>query len=482
MSLMSKIILISRVLGDYQAALLDDDVLAEIAIEQSCRPSLLGDIYWAKVSRVLAGMGSAFVDIGQEKMAFLPLDDKSCPHQKHRLQAGDWLMVQVVKEPIGDKGARLTTDIVLAGHYLLYLPMSVGELGVSNKLRPAKRRQLKQILQTLLESSIQGGLVARSATTWAGEDELVIESQNLSALWQQILAQKTASHQTKNKRAIKLWSRPTLPKQCLLDWAEPDTQVLVDDWDTYRALEQFCQQWLGFLVGNITYHDPKQRALFECYGVDTALQNALQKRVALPLGADVFIEQTEAMTIIDVNSGSFVDKYSSKQTAYQTNLYASKIIAEQLRLRQIGGIIIIDFIDMNDPVHQDNVLKELKKHLASDPAKTSIHSISLGLVVMTRKRTRQSLSKQLCQPCPTCHGTGTIKSIEMVAFEIYRELMRVARVYPSCQSLTVLVDGAVAEFLHTVGATTELSALLDKEIKLQVQTMTCHEQYQVIFS
>lgn len=488
---MSKTILINRTLGECRVALLQQDVPVEILVERQHHQSLVGNIYLGKVERVLAGMQSAFVQIGQQKSAFLSFADMpklkpalslSSRQHPNPVQAGEWVMVQVTKDAVHDKGARLTTDIALSGHYLVYLPMSHGYVGVSSKLSPAIQRQLKKTLKTLLnELSIQGGLIARSSASQVSNDEFMAEAERLLLLWQQILAQKATNYQSK-EQFVPLYQQPTLPLRCLSDWADSSTHVVIDNKELYQESIYFCQTWLPFIVPNITYYS-QQEPLFDKYAVETALQIALQKRVDLKLGGYLLIEQTEAMTTIDVNTGAFVGKYSLEQTAYQLNLEAAQVIAHQLRLRNIGGIIILDFIDMSNSSHREQVMANLKKYLADDPAKTNITHISpLGLVEMTRKRTLYTLTQQLCQPCPVCQGMGTVKSIETVGFELCRELMRKVRAYPACQSFTVVVDEAMAQHLKSTNALTDLAFLLNKTIHIQKQSLPYHEQYRIIFA
>lgn len=482
---MSKSILISRTLGECRVALLHDGVPVEILVDHQQNQSLVGTIYLGKVERVLMGVQSAFVQIGQEKTAFLhfadvPKSATKSPPTKTPLQAGEWVMVQVTKDAVHAKGARLTTDLALSGHYLVYLPLSHGYVGASNKLDSAKQRRLKKTLRALLNKQfVQGGLVARSNAAQASEDELSAEVERLLSLWQQTLAQKAAHHQSKSQ-FVPLYQRPALSMRCLLDWADVDTQIVIDDEALFQDSVRFCQTWLPFVVPNIMYH-AEQTSLFDSHAVEAALQNALRKRVELKLGGYLLIEQTEAMTTIDVNTGSFVGKHSLEQTAYQINLQATQVIAHQLRLRNIGGIVIVDFIDMSKPDHREQVVKSLKAHLASDPAKTNIVHISpLGLVEMTRKRTAHTLVQQLCQPCAVCQGTGVVRRIETVSFEICRKLMVMARTYP-CQSLTVITDKAVAEYLQTTQIMTDLALLLNKTINIKTQQL-CHGQYSLQFA
>lgn len=490
---MSEELLINHSKLESRVALLMGGITSEILIERHDNTSLVGNIYIGTVVRVLAGMQAAFVDIGEQRSAFLhasdmvgatelPLDKEPAPIER-RLRQGERLMVQVIKDPLGNKGARLTTEISLPSRYLVYLPDIASSVGISQKIdNEDERTRLKTTLQALLQTvNLTGGLIARTAAEFVPADKLEQDIYYLWTLWRTVLARKQLAVGKKN--AVLLYRELSLPLRCLRDLVNEKTSTIwVDDRQMFDTMTGFAKEFVPHIAHCIRHHTGDE-PLFELYRVEEALQGALKRRVDLKSGGYLIIDQTEAMTTIDVNTGSFVNGRTPEDTAYKTNLEASLAIARQLRLRNLGGIIILDFIDMAEPAHREAVLDNLKNELTKDHAKTSITQVSeLGLVEMTRKRIRESLPKQLCEPCSACQGRGFVKSSETVCLEIFRELMRCAKTYNAPKKFTVIAHANVIDRLLSSEADTvaELSELLGREIAFQAEGLYSQEQFDII--
>lgn len=496
---MSEELLINYTPMESRVAVLTDGVTSEILIERHQKLGLVGNIYLGTVVRVLPGMQAAFVDIGQARTAFLHANDMQKPkrssdsldevppapitqlriaHQsnasqderaeqngyssaidiqrpalpkkpespnaeliQYRLREGDKILVQVVKDELGTKGARLTTNISLPSRYLVYLPTNDEYVGVSIRIEETEERtRLKDILTQLMQNAnLKGGLIARTAAEKMSESKLKEDIYYLLQLWQTIIARQAATRLHSNKRSELIYQELSLPLRCIRDLVnEKTTKVLIDNEMMYHEVAHFAQEFVPFIAPMVT-HYAGEISLFDLYRVEEDLQNALKRRVELKSGGYLIIDQTEAMTTIDVNTGSYVGARCLEDTVYKTNLEATHAIARQIRLRNLGGIIILDFIDMSEEVHRADVLASLQEQLTYDYAKTNITQVSeLGLVEMTRKRTRESLPQQLCEPCPVCDGKGYIKTAETVCFEIFREIMRYGRTFNTPKQFTVI--------------------------------------------
>ena len=436
-------------------------------------------------------MQAAFVDIGLDKAAFLHASDivtaglniadaelKAGPVKDIRLlvHEGQFLLVQVVKDPLGTKGARLTTDITLPSRHLVFMPGSA-HVGVSQRIESeAERQRLKDIVSTCLDES--GGYIVRTAAEGAGEDELLHDGKFLQKLWAKVLKRKKNA-----RKETMLYEELTLAYRILRDFVGSDLErVRIDSKLTYQQLHAFTEEFVPEMTSRLEYY-PGERPVFDLFDVENEIQRALERRVMLKSGGYLMIDQTEAMTTIDVNTGSFVGGRSLEDTVYKTNLEATHAIARQLRLRNLGGIIILDFIDMQEQQHRDEVLASLQDQLKRDYAKTNISEVSaLGLIEMTRKRTRESLQQQLCEPCPTCGGKGFVKSAETVCLEIFRELMRCARTYNAPKKFTVVANSGVIDLLETIEADTvaEMEYLLGRPINLESDNRFNQEQYDIL--
>lgn len=503
---MSEELLINHNTLESRVALLTGGATSEILIERNDSTSLVGNIYIGTVVRVLAGMQAAFVDIGEQRTAFLhasdmvvngraelsfgkeqseklaKLDKKDTPIQ-YRLRQGERLLVQVIKDPLGNKGARLTTEISLPSRYLVYLPDIPSGVGISQRIdNEDERHRLKTTLQALLQTvNLSGSLIARTAAEFVPENKLEQDIYYLWTLWRTVLARKRLA--TGKKTAVLLYRELSLPLRCLRDLVnEKTSKILIDDRQLFDTMTGFAKEFVPHIASSLVHYTGDE-PLFDLYRVEDDLQNALKRRVDLKSGGYLIIDQTEAMTTIDVNTGSFVNGRTQEDTVYKTNLEASIAIARQLRLRNLGGIIILDFIDMAQIAHREAVLESLKNELAKDYAKTSITQVSeLGLVEMTRKRTRESLPKQLCEPCAVCQGRGFVKSSETVCLEIFRELMRCAKTYNAPKKFTVIAHANVIERLMSNEADTvaELAELLGKEICFQAETLYSQEQFDIM--
>ncbi|MBF7691157.1 MULTISPECIES: ribonuclease G [Acinetobacter] len=469
-----------------RVALTEDRVVKEVFVERTLKRGLVGNIYKGKVVRVLPGMQAAFVDIGLSRTAFLHINDmvwpkgKTAPNVFELLQQGQIITVQVMKDMLGTKGARLTTDISLPSRYLVLMPFG-NHVGISQRIESDEERErLRHIIENIkTKYLLPGSVIVRTAAE--GIDELAIDQDMayLSKLWNYIQRKK----QSLLVPSLVFEELP-LPQRIVRDLSLDKTEkIYVDSEDVFLKLEEFIAEFMPEMKSRLV-HYVEDKPLFDLHHIEEDIQKALQIRIALKSGGYLMIDQTEAMTTIDVNTGSYVGGRSLEDTVYRTNMEATEVIGRQLRLRNLGGIIIIDFIDMQEEIHRAEVLKYFEAVLEKDHAKTKITQVSeLGLIEMTRKRTRESLEHLLCDSCPTCHGRGFVKTAETVCYEIFREMMRFTRTYPHQTGFVVVASPVVIDRLLTEEATAveDLSHLLDRTIKLQVETLYTQEQYDIIF-
>ncbi|SJN28463.1 Rne/Rng family ribonuclease [Psychrobacter sp. JB385] len=540
---MSEELLINISPMESRVAVLDNGILGEIYIERHHKLGLVGNIYLGTVVRVLPGMQAAFVDIGQSRTAFLHVNDMQreprpvvdnkdkasanslqgsdaqnnntesdkdktiletsdgvdftapmvttqttevVPVSKtliqHRLYESQRILVQVTKDQLGSKGARLTTNISLPSRYLVYLPSS-DHIGISQRIDGEEERtRLKTELSNLMQTvNLKGGLIARTAAERVPVDKLEEDIYYLLQLWRTICARRQEINHHQSSELI--YQELSLPLRSIRDLVHADTEkVIIDNTEVYEQVRYFAKEFVPFVYDRIVHYTAEQ-SLFDVSRVEDDLRDALKRRVDLKSGGYLIIDQTEAMTTIDVNTGSFVGGRSLEDTVYKTNLEATHAIARQLRLRNLGGIIILDFIDMLEQQHKDDVLESLQAQLTQDYAKTKITQVSeLGLIEMTRKRTRESLGQQLCEPCSTCQGRGFVKTAETVCFEIFREIMRCARTYNSPKKFTVVAHAAVIDLLLTSESDTvaDLEYLLGRVITFDVENLYTQEQYDIV--
>jgi ribonuclease G len=489
---MQQDILINWSPQETRVAIVENGAVQELHVERTLERGLVGNVYLGKVARVLPGMQSAFIDIGLERAAFLhvadvwhpPLEGESLsasrsaqvqiPIEKQVFE-GQALMVQVIKDPIGTKGARLSTQISIAGRLLVFLPQD-DHIGVSQKIPTAQRDDLRNRMQKLAGSQ-GGGFILRTNGEDASDAELSEDIGYLRKAWARIknasvrLPPQSMLHQDLN-----------LMQRVLRDLVCESTQTIkVDSLEQFSVLKAFGAEFMPMAVEKLQ-HYKGERPIFDLYSIDEEIAKALARRVELKSGGYLIVDQTEALTTVDVNTGGFVGARNFDDTIFKTNLEAAQAIARQLRLRNLGGIIIADFIDMAREDHREAVLSEFKKQLRRDRVKTMAGGFSqLGLVEMTRKRTRESLARMLCEPCAVCEGKGIVKTARSVTYDIFREILREARQFNPREFRIVASPKVIELFLdeesqHLAG----LSEFIGKPVSLQSEAAMGQEQYDIV--
>ncbi len=489
-----------------RVAVVENGVLQELAIERARNRGLVGNIYKGRVSRVLPGMGAAFLDIGLERTAFLHVSDINQARRDGEppetaiekvLREGDEVVVQVTKDPLGSKGARLTTNLSVPSRYLVYMP-AASTVGISQRIEDeAERQRLRELimdlrpglrpleelagtldLARLAESNgNNGGFIARTAAEGVSREELAADMDFLERLW---LAVQERLHSARAPALI-YEDLPLLLRTIRDISLATAEKIRIDSTENFSKVCEFAAEFTPQLLPRLE-HYPGERPILDLYSTEDEISRALQRKVDLKSGGHLVIDQTEAMTTIDVNTGGFVGHRNLEETIFKTNLEATQAIARQIRLRNLGGIIIIDFIDMSDPEHQRQVLRALERSLERDHSKITISEVtSLGLVQITRKRTRESLEHVLCETCPTCLGRGSVKTAETVCFEIFREILREARQFDA-QSLLVVASQEVVDRMLDEESTSiaELEAFTGIPIRFQVEPAYGQEQYDVV--
>ena len=470
-----------------RVALIENGVVQELYIERTAHRGHVGNIYRGKVVRVLPGMQAAFIEIGLSRTGFIHVNEVRLGAERERpenisaLHEGQSITVQVMKDMMGSKGARLTMDLSIPARYLVYMPYSE-QLGISQKIDDeGERERLKSLVRGLsddIASELGGGFIVRTVAEGVDDAELRHDMVFLLKLWRHIQQQTLA---VSGPACIS--EELPLALRTLRDLVGPEVQkILIDSRETYQRAIGFAREFVPGCEARLEHYQG-ERPLFDLYNVEDDLQKALERKVHLKSGGYLIIDQTEAMTTVDVNTGSFVGSRNLEDTVFKTNLEATHAIARQLRLRNLGGIIILDFIDMQEDEHRSQVLRALEKMLARDHAKTHITQVSsLGLVEMTRKRTRDSLEHILCESCPSCAGRGTVKTAETVCFEIFRELLREARAYDAANGYCVIASQRVIDRLlgEESSAVADLETFIGKPIRIQVETSYSQEQYDVV--
>ncbi|WP_367068381.1 ribonuclease G [Oryzisolibacter sp. LB2S] len=493
---MQQDILINWSPQETRVAVVENGAVQELHVERALERGLVGNVYLGKVSRVLPGMQSAFIDIGLERAAFLHVADvwqrqeggeapmfarknePPVPIEKQVFE-GQSLMVQVIKDPIGSKGARLSTQISIAGRLLVFLPQD-DHIGVSQKIPQEERDALRSRLQALVGDKSTGGgggFILRTNGEDASDEELAEDIAYLRKTWAGIRQAALSQPPTSL-----LYQDLSLLQRVLRDLVGEQTQTIrLDSREQFALLQQFGREFMPAAVAKLQLYKG-ERPIFDLYAIDEEIARALGRRVDLKSGGYLIVDQTEALTTIDVNTGGYVGARNFDDTIFKTNLEAAGAIARQLRLRNLGGIVIADFIDMLREEHQAAVLAEFKKQLARDRVKTMVGGFSqLGLVEMTRKRTRESLAHMLCEPCPTCHGVGEVKTARTLCYEILREVLREARQFNPREFRIIAAPQVVDLFLdeesqHLAG----LSDFIGKPISLQAETSMGQEQYDIV--
>lgn len=493
---MSEEILVNVTPRETRVAVIENGMLQELHIERGWRRGVVGNIYKGKVQRVMPGMQAAFVEVGLERAAFLHANDivRSSPDAvvdgeeaalptpppapiMDLLRDGQDIVVQVVKDPIGSKGARLTTQISIPSRYLVLLPQSK-VIGVSARIEDeAERHRLKQAVTELAGLHGGHGYIIRTNAEGQPVEALAEDIAYLSRVWNVVERRGRES-----PSCSVLYEDLSLPLRAVRDLIRKDVEkVKVDSKETHERLQAFVAKYMPVLAERIELY-LGERPIFDLYGVEDEIGRALDKQVPLKSGGYLVIDQTEAMTTVDVNTGSFLGQRNLEETVFRTNLEAAQAVARQLRLRNLGGIIIIDFIDMDDPEHRRQVLRTLEKSLAKDHAKTTVYEFSpLGLVEMTRKRTVESLARQLSEPCPECSGRGSIKTTETVTYEIFREITRAVRQFEAARLLVIASPKVVARITDEEStAVAELEEFLGKSIRFQADDQYLQEQFDVV--
>lgn len=481
---MNEQILINVTPQESRVAIMEQGAVQELHVERGSNRGLVGNVYLGRVGRVLPGMQSAFIEIGLARAAFLHVAEvwsgnKSAEQKpiEKLLHDGQSIVVQVIKDPIGSKGARLSMQISFAGRLLVYLPQDQ-HIGISQRIEDeAEREHLREKVHSLMPAGETGGFIVRTVAETATDEELTADIEYLIKLWRGILEKsKTAAAQAL------LYQDLDLTLRVLRDLVTSDTErIIVDSRDTHLKMLHFAENYMRKSLG-VLEHYTGERPLFDLFGIEDEIERALKRRVDLKSGGYVIIDQTEALTTVDVNTGAFVSGRSFDDTIFKTNLEATQAIARQLRLRNLGGIIIVDFIDMDNDEHQAAVLAEFNKALLHDRTRITVNGFTqLGLVEMTRKRTRESLAHVLCESCPTCSGRGEIKTAQTVCYEVLREIMRSARQFDAKEFRILASQSVIDRFLDEESqGITMLEDFIKKPISLSVETSYTQEQYDVI--
>jgi ribonuclease G len=470
-----------------RVAIVENGAVQELHIERALERGLVGNVYLGKVARVLPGMQSAFVDVGLERAAFLHVADLHTSNGarsegaplvpiERQVFEGQTLLVQVIKDPIGTKGARLSTQISIAGRMLVFLPQDT-HIGISQKIgSPETREALRARMQALVGDG-GGGFILRTNAEDASDAELADDIAYLRKAWAAIREAATS-----RAAGTLLHQDLNLAQRVLRDLAnDATTTIRIDSKLQFDALQAFGAVYSPGAVRKLEHYNG-ERPIFDLFNIEEDIQRALARRVDLKSGGYLIIDQTEALTTVDVNTGGFVGARNFDDTIFKTNLEAALAIGRQLRLRNLGGIIIVDFIDMTREEHRNAVLAEFRKQLARDRTKTTVSGFTqLGLVEMTRKRTRESLAHMLCEPCPTCEGRGQVKTARSVCYDILREILREARQF-NPKEFRVVASPAVVEMLldeesaHLAG----LSEFVGKPISLSAESAMNPEQYDIV--
>ncbi len=494
-----------------RVAYVEAGILTDLKIERKTSPTMVGSIHRGVVTRVLPGMQAAFVDIGLDRAAFLyvgdiredlasnsfpfleadrdePLLNKESDEEENftdhsstktpiqdLLKEGQNLLVQVSKDPLGTKGARLTTHISLPGRFIVYLP-TVRHLGISRRIESEdERERLRKMVQDL---NSPGGVIVRTAGEGATADQIKTDIDYLDRL-----AKEIVKNYDKKRAAGIVHQEPEVELRTLRDLMSEDVStVWVDDPDIHKKVSKFVSQLMPKYKQNIVYYED-HKPLFDLYNIDIEISRSMDRKIWLKSGGYIVIDEAEALVVIDVNTGRYVGKKDLEETIFKTNLEAVDEIAHQLKIRNCGGIIIIDFIDMEKQNHRDKVLNALKEDVLSDRARTQVMSMSqLGLVEMTRKRIRPSLIKTLCEPCQYCDGKGYIKRKSTVVGEIFRELERdYSGNTPQNLNLVVHCHSSVVDWVYEMetAALEKLEKRISRPVAFKIEPHYHLEQYEI---
>jgi ribonuclease G len=483
-------ILINVTPRETRVAIIENGVLQELHLERALARGIVGNVFKGKVVRVLPGMQAAFVDIGLDKNGFLHAADiarsdpafasepqREVPAIQDLVREGESVTVQVVKDPMGSKGARLTTELSMPSRNLVYLPYG-NDIGISQKIESLEERErLKGLVERLIsEHRLTGGFIIRTLAESASDDDIAFDM-----VFQQRLWEHTCEVMKHAKPASLVHEDLVLSLRTMRDLVHENVGIIrIDSKETFEKALEFTRDFVPEIAGRLEYY-PGGQPLFGLYSVESSIQNAMNRKVMLNSGGDIIIDQTEAMTTIDVNTGSYVGRRNHDETLFKTNLEAATEIARQIRLRNLGGIIIVDFIDMQKSTHKKQVLAALGDAISKDRVKISITEISpLGLVEITRKRTHESLEQLMCETCAVCDGRGTVKTVQTVCYEILREVLREARQFKA-QAYTIVAASQVIDLLldEEANSLADLQEFIERPISLRVDPLYQQQQYDI---
>ncbi len=483
-------ILINVTPRETRVAVVENGRLQELHLERSSARGIVGNIFKGKVVRVLPGMQAAFVDIGLDKNGFLHAADiarndpafasshyKETPPIQDLVHEGKSVYVQVLKDPIGTKGARLTMELSVPSRHLVYLPNG-SDIGISQKIEDDQERQrlLALVTDHIQQNELSGGFIIRTMAEAATDADIANDMRFLQRVWMYV---STAMGQS--SPATQIHEDMPLSLRTMRDLVHDDLEkIRIDSKETFDKALDFAKDFIPEVVGKLEYY-PGEQPLFGLYSIESELENAMDRKVMLKSGGDMIIDQTEAMTTIDVNTGSYVGRRNLEDTLFKTNLEAATEIAHQLRLRNLGGIIIVDFIDMQSSKHKKQVLAALDASISKDRVKINVTDISpLGLVEITRKRVRESLEQVMCETCPVCSGRGTVKTAQTVCYEILREILREDRQYKA-QAYTIVASRQVVDLFTDDEASSlaDLQEFIDRPISVQVDPHYQQQQYDI---
>jgi ribonuclease G len=488
---MGEEILISVAPHETRVAVVEQGLLQQIFVERSYARGIVGNIYKGKVLRILPGLQSAFVDIGQAKAGFIHVTDlidmrvsgnegdetRELPRIETLIREGQSIKVQVTKEPIGTKGARVTTNLSLASRYLVNMPGST-HIGISQKIEDeTTRAELRSMIESVPGAGEKDGFIARTAAEMAKPSEILREAELLRHFWD-VVGEKSESQDA----PFLVHEDLPLHLKVMRDLINQNTnKIIVDSSAIFKKLSPFIKDFIPQKEDCLSLCE-EAVPLFDIYNIEDQIQQALERKVPLKSGGYLVIEQTEAMATIDVNTGGFVGRKDLEETIYRINLEAAEAIPRQLRLRNMGGIIILDFVDMVDEDNKRQVLRVLEKGLQQDRVKCRITEISeLGLVEMTRKRAYESLANRLCEPCPNCEGNGYIKTAETICFEIFREIRRKYRDFDRHNCLIMASQSVIDRLLdEEADCLDDLSKKMEVDIRFQVEVTYSQEQFDVV--
>lgn len=496
---MSTEIMINAASEETRVALLENKEVAELYIDRRKEGGVVGNIYKGRVVKILPGIQAAFVDIGLERAAFLYVSDAGADAEEYArmleeeglegrlelkstkysieeiLQEGQEVVVQVAKEPLGTKGARITSYISLPGRHLVLMP-TVDHIGISRRIKDSKERaRLKEMIQTIKKNGM--GYIVRTASEGVDKESLSADAEFLELLWENIQKRREGV-----SAPAPLYSELDLVFRTVRDiFTSSVDRLVIDSRSEYERIKEFVRLYLPAMLPRVELYQGDE-SLFDFYGIEAELNRALEKKVWLKSGGYIVIEHTEALTVIDVNTGKYVGKRDPEETITQTNLEAVKEVAYQLRLRNIGGIIIIDFIDMEKEKNRDKVFYAMQEAFSQDRAKTNIVRMSeLGLIEMSRKRTKENIMRTLCESCAYCGGHGYTKSPTTVSYEIFRNIRKIVRSTKD-KKIMVTVHPSVAShiFDEERHILEELEKEYQKRIIIKSESGTHIEEYGIV--